>query len=135
MLPGRGTSCQLPSARAFFHDHEGFSVWANAKPFVIMVEGALQRDADGVGAGRRGWRGRKTASVAGLGLTGTTRPPNARRGGPASHRPSLCCMTMHWSAYDFTASEYLPPCRLAGGPRGQYSCTRADRGGSVTGWP
>jgi hypothetical protein len=49
------------------------------KPFVIMVEGALQRDADGVGAGRRGWRGRKTASVAGLGLTRTTRPPNARR--------------------------------------------------------
>jgi hypothetical protein len=68
MLPGRGTSCQLPSPRAFFHDHEGFSVWANAKPFVIMVEGALQRDADGVGAGRRGWRGRKTASVAGFGL-------------------------------------------------------------------
>jgi hypothetical protein len=34
------------------------------KPFVIMVEGVLQRDAGGVGAGRRGWRGRKTASVA-----------------------------------------------------------------------
>jgi hypothetical protein len=34
------------------------------KPFVIMVAGVLQRDAGGVGAGRRGGRGRKTASVA-----------------------------------------------------------------------
>jgi hypothetical protein len=43
----------------FFMIAKGSQSGANAKPFVIMVEGALQRDADGVGAGRRGWRGGK----------------------------------------------------------------------------
>jgi hypothetical protein len=38
-----------PGSRVF-HDHEGFSVWADCKPFVIIGEGALA----GVGMRRTG---------------------------------------------------------------------------------
>jgi hypothetical protein len=70
--------------------------FCGVKPFVIMVEG-LCGAANGVRAGRRGWRGRKTASVAGLGLTRTMRPPSmaAEREARASAGPRSAVLHDH----------------------------------------